>query len=238
MAKKTSKKKVVKKTTKKKVSKVKPKVELSKTEKEQNKQLIVFFTIMLVILGGFLAGYFYVQQLNKFSYAGVDFIRGKTGEVVYYHGRFQMPAERPGAQRVIYNLYLRLDPRKVRVPINTDEFALSQQVIIAFSPEIGQCKDTIIAHANMKQFFEAFPWVVSVGGATTSEEYAEERNLTFANCDSAEPYKTIIQVQASEKNSIEKEGNCYILNVKDCEYLEVSEKFILGFVGKINSVKI
>jgi hypothetical protein len=232
MAKKTSKKKVVKKESKNKISKV----ELSKTEKEQNKQLIVFFTIMLIILGSFLGGYLYVQQLNRFSYAGVDFEKGKAGEVVYYHGKMQMPAIEQGGNRLIYNLYLRNDPRKNKVPINAEVFALSQFVTIAFDPEIGQCNDMVIGHANMEQFLQAFPWVSRVSGAVTDKEYAEERELAFANCDSATPGKTIVLVQTAEKNSIEKEDNCYVLNVKNCEYLEVSERFIMGFVGKINNV--
>ena len=234
MAKKTAKKKVAKKKVVKKVANK----ELSKTEREQNKQLIIFFAIMLILLGGFLAGYLYVRQLSQFSYAGVDFERGKAGEVVYYHGIVQMPATQQGGSRLRFNLFLRLDPRKNKVAINTDEFALSQHVTIAFDPEIGKCDKMVVAHSNMEQFFQSFPWVAVVSGASTNQSYAEERELAFANCESATPGRTIVMARVAEENSIEKEGNCYVLNVRNCEYLKVSERFIMGFVAKINNATI
>ena len=84
---------------------------LSPLEKQQNKQLIVFFTIMLLCLGGLIGGYLYVQQQNKFSYAGVDFVKGKEGDITFYHGRF--PINYQGQTLKVFNLYLRLNPKNL-----------------------------------------------------------------------------------------------------------------------------
>ena len=229
-----AKKKIVKKKAKKKVAKKVLNEDFSSTEKEQNKQLIYFFVIMLLLLGGFLGTYFYFQQSNRFSYAGVDFEKGKTGEVEYYHGKMEMPALSSNDNRLIYNLFLRIDPRKNKVPINVDTFALSSTVFISFDPEIVRCGEMVVAQGNLEQFLIAFPWVNRVMGATTDQNYSEERNLNFEDCNSSTDQKTVIEVRNSEIKSIEKEGNCYILNVGDCEYLEVSERLIVGLVAKIN----
>lgn len=229
---------MVKKVTKKSLKNEIP--ETDSVESIQNKQLIVFFVVMLTVVGSFLMVYFYNYQQNNFSYAGIDFQKGKTGDVEYYYGQVQMPRINEEDNRLIFNLYLRLNPKKNDVPINTEDFALSQKVVIAFEPESqGECLDKLmLAQGNLEQFFNAFPWVEAVSGAYTDEEYAKEKGLAFANCNSSRSDRTIVMFNKTNSNSIEKQGNCYILNIKDCSYLESSERLIMGFVGKINRVEL
>ncbi len=225
-----AKKKLKKKNEKKKVEGV------SQVEKEQNKQLIVFFTLMLICLGGLIGGYLYVKQLNNFNYAGIDFQKGKEGEITYYHGRF--PINYQGQTEKIFNLYLRKDPRSNNIPINTN-FSLSKDVIIAFEPGLEKCDKAIVGQSVMTQFVSSFPWVEKVSGAVSNVTYAEEFKINFANCSNATEDKTIILARMSESPSIEREGeNCYILNVGDCKYLETSERYIIGVIAQINEVKI
>jgi hypothetical protein len=224
-----------KKTAKKQIKKER----LSTSEKQQNKQLIIFFVAMLILLGGFLMSYFYALQQNKFSYAGIDFEKGKTGEVVYYHGRVQMPSIYEGKQGGIHNIYLRFDPRKNNVPINVEDFGFAGQVAVAFEPGIEKCDKAVIAHEDLIEFLGAFPWVDRAYGAVTNKEYAEKNKVVFANCSSGNEYRTIVLVQISETPSIEKEGDyCYILNIGECDYRKVSERFIMGIVAKINKEQI
>lgn len=221
MAKKKSKRKIVRKTD---------------IETQQNKQLIVFFMIMLISLGGLIAGYLYVQQQNKFRYAGVDFQKGKEGDIVFYHGRF--PINYKGQTLKIFNLYLRKDPRKNDVPINTN-VSLSKKIVITFEPGLEKCNLAIIGQTTMAQFVSSFPWINESTGAVTDLEYAIENKIPFADCSNASSDKTIILAKKSEKSSIDKSGeNCYILNVADCNYLGVSERFVIGMIAQINEKKI
>jgi hypothetical protein len=224
-------KKIKKKKTKER------KQEVSSVEKEQNKVLISFFVVVLLVFGSMLIGYLYFQELNKFSYAGVDFEKIKDQGLEYYHGK--TPIKYDGKVYVNFNLYLWNNPKKNNIPINTNEFALSQQVVISFDPE-GQeelkCREQLtLAHGNLEQFFDAFPWVGIISGAVTNQEYAENKNLTFADCNDSRPHKTIVVLKNSDENSIEKEGNCYILNTKDCEFTKTAERLMIGFVAKINN---
>lgn len=225
-----------KKTAKRKTIRKELDSGVSPLEKEQNKQLIVIFTIFLLILGSLIAGYLYVQQLNNFSYGGVDFQRGKEGDVVFYHGRF--PINYQGQTLKVFNLYLRIDPRKNDIPIATN-FSLSSEVIVTFEPGLEKCELAIVGQSTLAQFVSSFPWVKKVTGAVSNKTYAEEFNIDFADCSNETIDKTIILAKMSETPSIEKEGeNCYILNVGNCEYLKTSERYIVGVIAEINEENI
>jgi hypothetical protein len=207
-------------------------------ERQQNFQLMVFFSVILVILGVLIGSYLYTHQLNNFKYGGVEFQRERLGESTLYHGRF--PIIYQGKPIKVYNSFLRVDPRKNDVPIKTN-FSLSGNVIISFQPTIEKCDRAIIAQSNLAQFVSVFPWVTQVSGAVTDRGYADEVNISFADCTQATNDTTVILVRLSESEGIERSGendNCYILNVGECNYLEVSEKYILGVMAQINGEKI
>lgn len=224
---------MAKKKTKKGVKK---KVKMSVLEKQQNKQLIVFFTIILLCLGGLIGGYLYVKRQNAFSYAEVDFVKGKEGDVTFYHGRF--PINYRGQTLKVFNLYLRMSPKENKVPIETN-FSLSREVIVSFEPGLEKCPLAIIGHSTLSQFVSVFPWVENVTGAVNDKTYAEENGIGFADCSKATTGKTVILARSADKSSIEKEGeNCFVLNVANCEYLAVSERYIMGVIAQINEVEL
>ncbi len=227
---------MVNKKTKIKSIKKNEKVRPLTVEKEQNKQLIIFFTIMLLVLGSLIGGYLYVQQQNKFSYAGVEFTKVKEGQLTYYHGKF--PINYKGQTLKIFNVYLRINPKKNNIPINTP-LSLSEKVVISFEPGLEKCPLAIVGHSAMSQFISVFPWVKDVTGAVNNREYALENNMNFADCSNATKDKTIILARTSQVQSIEKEGdNCYVLNVGDCGYLALSERYVIGVIAQINEAKL
>ena len=93
--------------------------------KRENKQLIWFFSIIAVIFIAFLGGYFYVQESKTFDFAGVKFEKIREFDIDFYHG--QIPLFAKGGKTNIYNIYLRNDPRKNKIPIET---------VIAFKPKM------------------------------------------------------------------------------------------------------
>jgi hypothetical protein len=214
----------------------KNKEEMTPIEKQQNKQLIIFFMIMLIILGGTIMIYIHLQQESRFNYAGVEFQKGKEGDFTFYHGRF--PINYLGQTLKIFNLYLRIDPRKNNIPINTN-LSLSKEIIITFEPGLEKCYNAIVGQSTLAQFVTSFPWVEKVSGAVSNKTYAEENKIEFADCSSATKNRTIIFSRISLESSIEKEEeNCYVMNVADCKYLEITERYILGLIAQINEKKI
>ena len=94
-----AKKKVKRKTVKKKVSKltVDEKEELKaegelpkkKIREDENRQLIWFFAVVIVIFAAFLVPYFWIQSSKTFEWGGAEWV---IEDDIYlkqlYHGRF------------------------------------------------------------------------------------------------------------------------------------------------------
>ncbi|MEM4181562.1 MAG: hypothetical protein QXX68_00140 [Candidatus Pacearchaeota archaeon] len=216
----------------KRKKKAKEEIILSKEEYEQNKQLAWILGIIILFFGVFLASYFYFQNQNYFNYAGLDFRKEKIGEINFYHAQF--PIIYQGQVYRIHNLYLRTDPRKNKIPVNTN-FSISERVIISLDEEIKNCDKAVLGQTNLAMFLWAMPWVKNVTAALTDREAAERNNMDFADCSNASNRRTIILVKKADKNSIEMESeNCYRLNVANCEYLKVAERYIMAVVEQIN----
>lgn len=209
------------------------KEDFTEKEKKENKQLVIIFSFLLVFLASVVITFIYIQQQNNFSYAGLEFRKEKDGQITWYHARF--PIIYKEELKNIHNIYLRNNPKKNKIPINTD-FKLSREVIITFEPNLTKCDNAIVAQMTLGMFVGAFPWVKNVSGAVTDKETAEREKIVYADCSNATQDLTIIKAKISEKASIEKESeNCYVLNVANCDYLKVAERYIIGVVAQINN---
>ncbi|MEM4330969.1 MAG: hypothetical protein QW273_03100 [Candidatus Pacearchaeota archaeon] len=208
-----------------------------KKEQRKNKEAVIVLSLLLLIFGGFLAGYFYVYYKNNFEYAGQNFTKIKEGNLEFYYTKFPIIYKQKLTK--IFNVYLREDPRKNNIPINTN-ISFSREVIFSLDKEIDLCKDSGMAQLNLNIFISSFPWVKNVSVALTEEDYALEKNkLLIKDCSNATEDRTIILVKKSDKSSIEKkEENCYIFYVNNCEYQKVAERFIVGVIAQVNDKKI
>ena len=224
----------VKKKSKKRNPKQKSKEK--KFLQKEDKQLIWFFAIIAIIFIGFLGAYFYVQSLKKFEYAGISFKEEKYGNLKFYHGVF--PIIYDGVLYGYYNLYLRNDPRKNNISINT-KFSFNKKIIFSLEPAAGNCYEASLAQVELGKFLRIFPWVREVEGAVNDEEIAKAMNLSYATCEHANENQTIIIVRKSDYPSIGKEKeNCYYINVGNCENVKAAERFIIGVIAQINNVKV
>ena len=84
--------------------------------------LIVALTLIIIFVPQIYHNFF-----EKFEYGGVGFEKIRVGKIDFYHGIF--PVNYFGERIVNYNIYLRNDPRKNNIPINT-QFSLSKNVTI------------------------------------------------------------------------------------------------------------
>ena len=199
----------------------------------QNKQVkwAVFFMIGIILI---VVLFFAIKSnfIDKFDYKGLEFQKTQLGDIRFYSARFPVVS---GTGQVIgdYAVNLRNDPRKLNMPINTTtgkiEFTVDRNkygdVYISLNPFMKICEDSGIAVLTISSFLRDSG--LNVKSAVTDKAYARANNLTQRWCDNS-VYDTIIIVTDGNETSItEIYPNCYELKFKECEVLQVSEKFIL-----------
>jgi len=190
--------------------------------------------IIAVILGFVLIPILYHQIFEKFEYGGVKFEKIKEGQLTFYHGQF--PVIYKGTFYAIYNVYLRHDPRKNEIPLNTN-LSLSNKISISLNDGATSCEDAMLGQIELGKFFSAFPFVnknITTGFYNAS--LAKEFNISPITCDNASKDHTVIVIQRSETPSIEmgEKDNCFVLNVGNCKYLETVERYVIGAMAQIN----
>ena len=133
--------------------------------------------------------------------------------------------------QVKYNLYIRNDPRKLKMPVYAN-ISLKKDVFIAFDPDISKCYASNLVATELGGLLGVMGY--NVTGATASKQLAEEKNLPFANCDTAIS-NTVIYIKnvAGDESSVTQKGNCYEINVANCQALETTEKFMIELVNQI-----
>lgn len=174
---------------------------------EENKILINVIIIIGILTLAVLAFYFAVKSAAQFNYKGVDF--EIVREIAPY--RTSIPVIYQG-NKIPYYFYLRNDPRDLE-NVNFDgELNLKKEIIINATGNLDCDGYGIIAVANLANLYKVL-------GANV----IKDQNAT---CNYDGNYM-FLQIQESDETSIEQFGaSCYNINVKNCEILESTEKFM------------
>jgi len=183
--------------------------------KNQNKQIKTILVIGAGVILLVLIGFFVISSIKHFKYKGMNFDVEKYEDLIIYRTFFPVDSI-TGEHIADYNIYLRNDPRELKnIPV-TGEINLQYDVVInADEMEEAQCEDNVIAIANMRDVI-------------TSPMLKKHffRNETL-KCDVNGLY-TYIEIKNSDRNSIVQFGpSCYFINVKDCDVLKTTEKFLI-----------
>lgn len=203
-------------------------------EKKQDSQIMwAIFLMASVLLIILLVPYIKSNYFDKFEYKGLEFQKTRIGDLVFYSVKFPVVS---GTGQVIgdYAVNLRNDPRDLEyIPVNvtndTIKFAKHTggygDVYISVGDSITDCDDSIIAMATLSGFLGDSGLKVKSG--VLNKTYAKENNQARINCWNS-TLDTVIKVRRGEKTEIkEAKENCYEIIFKDCEILQVSEKFEL-----------
>ena len=82
-----------------------------------------------------------------------------------------------------------------------------------------------------KNGLEPFP-------GTTDKNESETNNIAYIECKLNSNYSAIL-LEKGDETKIEKEGECYILRVKDCEdVMKVTERFIVASYAHSNGIEV
>lgn len=202
----------------------------------ENKQLIGFLIIIVLFFAAFLGPYLFIQSQKTFKYAGVTWQIEKHGEETLFHTRFGK------YYKEIYygghNTYLRNDPRKNKIPLETGPISLYPKIIISQSPEVLKCYKQILVTDALYQITSAFPFIIEKTIAVSDKNLSKETKLNYSTCDNKPAETTIIQVQLGDESKItaRPQDDCYFITIKNCEEnLLVTERFIIEAIKQLNA---
>jgi len=188
--------------------------------KSQNKQIKITLVIGAGLILLILLGFFVISSIKHFKYKGMNFDIEKYQDLIIYRTFFPVSSI-TGEHIADYNIYLRNDPRKLKdIPI-TGEINLQYDIVInADEMEQANCEDNVIAIANMRDVLTSL---------VIKKHFFRNETL---KCDLNGLY-TYIEIKNSDRNSILQFGpSCYYLNVKDCDVLKTTEKFLIEVLAK------
>jgi hypothetical protein len=207
------------KEKKKREPKEEKSLDLKKDRKKENKILkivLLFIGIFFLVL---IISFVVMRNSSHPKYGGLTFNAVQQGQILFYHTTFPVIYKGNISE---YNIYLRNSPKdlKKEVPFK-GEIGSITNTVINITKEFDCNGDQVIAIANM----------VNLYGAIGNKLIRDEN----ASCDPSGRY-TYIVVQPGEKTSVEQVGpSCYNINIKDCEILKGTERYILEMLAKVHS---
>jgi hypothetical protein len=193
-------------------------------EKKYKKQFVWVVLVILAVFAVFLGTYLYIASLGKFKYDGVHWETSDYNGAKLYHSIFPI-------QGTDFNVYFWTDPRKNNISVNVTDFKFYPDMVVSLQPEAGACMSAQMAGVNLGQFLGAAKRRVT--GAVTDKQTAKELTVPYVTCADA-GNQTVIVMQKSDIPSIEQQGDCYIINVGDCENQPAVEKFIGSIISSIS----
>lgn len=189
------------------------KEELKKQDKILRNVLIGLGVIIILVI----TGYFYISSLRYFEYRGVEGEIVSEGDLIFY--QISVPYQVVNNNVIPYNVYIRNDPRKLdKIPFEGEmDFGrrfndFLYRLVINVNDTFDCEGDGIISIANMANLQSIRVKVMS------------DKNAT---CDPSGRYM-YANIRLGEEDKITEIGpSCYDLQVKECDILKVTERFMV-----------
>ncbi len=207
-----------------------PVKKLSKADKE----LFWVLGVMLVLILIFLISSSVFKSMKNFEYNGLSFSKEMFGEIpLYKHTYFTDTAVKSLTGAIIRSseartvtVLLRNDPRTNTIQVEGKiEFPPREKFIyITFNSSGILCEYSNVAMASLGSFLNQNGFTVKAGSADEAD--AKTNNLDYVTCENR-PNNMVLLLQQGSETSIIRQGNCYIINIADCEILPAVEKFII-----------
>jgi hypothetical protein len=204
--------------------KIKSSAKVDQKRKEKKDNLLVWVIgVMIGLILVILLMYWYMGSMKYVSYEGLRFAREDQGVGIFYHYYYNFVNKAGGV--TTYNLYIRNDPRELSsVPVNGEiVYPKGKNVYVAVNlTGIKECKFTSLSIGALSGFLSGNE--LNVRAASLDEQEAKQENMTFVNCTN-KPDNVVMLIQQGSKTEINKQGNCYTINVANCEILQAIEKW-------------
>jgi ribosomal protein L23 len=196
--------------------------EKPESKDQLKKERKIFLVIILAMLGFaalFAATYFISDSFNHLTIEGVKFTLDETtmtGKTLY---KTSIPVTFNGS-KADYNFYLRNNPKKTNeIPFN-GTLLIMRNMVLNQTENFNCDGDGIIGVANVLKLYN----ILGV-------EVISDKNAT---CDSQERY-IFLNIKEGNETRIDQTGKtCYEIQVKDCEILSATERFMIETFIKAN----
>ena len=185
--------------------------------KNQEKILRNFFIIVGVVVLFCVGVYFSSYFMANFQHNEIEYEIVNEGDLIFYKTGFPTKG---GGNKMIYNFYIRNDPRKLEDVEFKGEMFFVENLVLNMSENISCDGDDIIAIANLVKLYEF------VGTKVMKDPNA--------SCDDLGRY-AYVNIQEGNETRIDRTGKaCYELTFKDCEILEVTERLMIEIFSEVN----
>lgn len=200
------------------------KKEIEKKEKKNEEAYMILGGLVVLIILFFVFKFMFANW-GKIEYNGLEFKKEMYGQIPVYRYTYYFPGN--NNETIKYNLFLRGDPRKNKIPVEGEiELFKGSKIYVSINTtDLSSCRDSNVAIASLSAFLVNNQF--EVRGAVAYKEEAQIRNMPFADC-SSHLNNPVILVQVGSKSSVKKVGEmCYVLEAGNCEVMNVVEKFIV-----------
>lgn len=187
-----------------------------KIEDKILKNIFIFLGLFVVAIL-LIYSYSAFNKSKSFDYNGVHFKIVKFCDtkpcLILYQTAF--PVIKNG-KKAEYNFYLRKDPRGVNVPFNGSinlQKDFNKNLMINITNNLNCKGDAVIALGNIVKFYDLFGVKFVRNG--TSSCNPNGKNI-------------FLNIQQGNKTNVEQTApSCYKINIKKCEILDGTEKFLV-----------
>ncbi|MDP3987189.1 MAG: hypothetical protein Q8P81_03125 [Nanoarchaeota archaeon] len=198
------------------------KKKISKRDRKENRFLKNMFILLGIVLIGILLGFLVMKEAGDFEYRGVkfsvvEFCDAKPCLKTY---STKVPVIYQG-QSADYNFYLRNDPRDLDKKISFDgELQLAKKMFIDITFDRNCRGYESVAMDN-------FGTLMKVAGIDVESDKNQSCNYTGEDM--------YVLIQEGEETEIVQFGPaCYNINIKECEIISGTERFMTEVFVKLN----
>ncbi|MEM4625521.1 MAG: hypothetical protein QXJ28_02035 [Candidatus Pacearchaeota archaeon] len=189
----------------------------------ENKQIKWILIIGTLVILGTIATFWAIHESNSFEYGGFNFRKENFGKIPIYKTR--ITGYTIEGNLIDFNLALRNDPRKSKVPVEGEIKILREKdIYFSFNLSERNCGDGYV-YVALGMFISSLGFN-PVSSIANSAEKANELKRPFITCENTID-RTVFIITPGEETRIkrsEENQNCYIVSYKDCESLEAIEK--------------
>jgi len=207
---------------------------IKKNERKIEKELLGILVFLGVIVVVFLIASTYFRSLNTFEYKGLTFTKQKLGEIILYHHSYYIKT-RTG-ELAKYNFYVRTDPRENNIPITGKSNLLAPGKVVYLSVNsdgLQECRYSQLSVGTISSFLADNQMNVIAGNLDFWQ--AGTRRDLWATCEN-KPGNRVVEILKGNETKVTIEGNCYRVEVANCEILEAIEKLELQTL--VDAVKV
>lgn len=204
-------------------------------ERRLEKEILGVLGFLAVLVIVFIVASAYFKSMSYFEYEGLTFSKQKIGEIRVFHHSYYVQTP---AGLALYNFYVRNDPRENDVPVNGESNLMKPGSIVYLSVNsdgLQECRYGPLAVGSLSSFLTDNQMRV-IAGNLNFWDAGLNKDL-WATCEN-KPGNKVIEILKANETKISIEGNCYRIEVADCQILEATEKLELESILNAKKVTI